>query len=472
MGIYQRLVRAVGYPLVLWRRGDSAELRYLREFERTQFLPADEVRALQMVRLRRLLDHAYQHCPFYRERFAAAGIIPSDIRALEDLRVLPILEKSDIQQRRDALVARDWPADDLLPNHTGGSTGRPLSFFLSRDRKCSRAAATVRHNRWAGWDIGDKVACLWGAAQDAPRAGLRSRIRERLLDRQLFLDAGHITEDKLQAFHQALLRFRPRVILAYARAAVLFARYLRARGLAAYQPHAIVSSAEVLDDADRAMVENVFGCRVFNRYGCREVSVIASECPVHQGLHTAAEGLFVEIDSPAPGQPGSILITDLLSLAMPLIRYRIGDVGSWQDGSCPCGRGLPRLKSVAGRITDFLVGTDGRLVSGIFLATYLVGKRPSLGQVQIQQETAGQVLFRIQRGHDFRNGEDIDYLCAAIRRYLGADTVVDWEFVDALPVERSGKFLFCRSKAGVDYLSGQASNAAAESLVPGSISPL
>lgn len=464
MGIYQRLVRDVAHPLILWRRGDSAELRYRSEFDRTQFLPAEELRALQLVRLGRLLDHAYRHCPFYRERFLAAGLVPSDIRTLEDLRALPILEKSEIQQHRDALVACAWPADDLIPNHTGGSTGRPLSFFLSRDRKCSRAAATVRHNRWAGWDIGDKVACLWGAVQDAPEASLRSRIRGRLLDRQLFLDAGHITEEKLQAFHQALLRFRPRVLLAYARAAVLFARYLRTRGLAAYQPCAIVSSAEVLDDADRAIVEDVFGCRVFNRYGCREVSVIASECPVHQGLHTAAEGLFVEIESAAPGQPGSILITDLLNLAMPLIRYRIGDVGSWQDGSCPCGRGLPRLKSVAGRITDFLVGGDGRLVSGIFLATYVVGKRPSLGQVQIQQETAGQVLFLIQRGPDFRHGEEIDYLCAAIRRYLGADTVVDWEFVDALPVERSGKILFCRSKAGVDYLVGQGTSTRATSL--------
>jgi phenylacetate-CoA ligase len=165
-----------------------------------------------------------------------------------------------------------------------------------------------------------------------------------------------------------------------------------------------------------------------------------------------AEGLYIEIDQNQPGGLGSILITDLLNHAMPLIRYRIGDVGALAEGECRCGRGLPRLARVAGRVTDFLVGADGRLVSGIFLATYVIGKRPSLGQVQIHQETAGQVLFRIHRGPDFRDGEDIDYLHQAARRYLGKDAVVDCEFVDELPAEASGKFLFCRSMAAPDYL--------------------
>jgi len=457
MKIYQQLLRDVAYPLVLFRRGELAERRYLREFEETQFLSPEEIRALQWQRLRRLLDHAYRCCPFYKDRFDAAGLIPSDLRMLEDLRALPVLDKSDIQQRRDALVARAWPADDLLPNHTGGSTGRPLAFFLSKDRKCARAAATVRHNRWAGWDIGDKVACLWGAAQDMAPNGWRARLRSRFLDRQLVLDAGHLTEAKLDEFAESLKRFRPRVLLAYARAVVLLARYLRWRGRTAYQPHAIVTSAEVLEDADRALVEDVFGCPVFNRYGCREVSVIASECPAHQGMHTMAEGLYVEIDEAPAAELGSILITDLLNYAMPLIRYRIGDLGAWQSGVCPCGRGLPRLARVAGRVTDFLVGADGRLVSGIFLATYVVGKRPSLGQVQIHQESAGHVRFRIQRGPAFRDAEDVDYLHQAARRYLGDSARVECEFVDALVAEPSGKFLFCRSKAAPAYLQRSSS---------------
>jgi phenylacetate-CoA ligase len=138
---------------------------------------------------------------------------------------------------------------------------------------------------------------------------------------------------------------------------------------------------------------------------------------------------------------------------MPLIRYRIGDLGAWEDGCCPCGRGLPRLREVAGRVTDFLVGGDGRLVSGVFLATYLVAQRPSLGQVQIHQEKAGQVLYRIRPGKAFREPADMDYVRQVTRQYLGRATVIDWEFVEELKPEPSGKYLFSRSKVAVDYLS-------------------
>jgi phenylacetate-CoA ligase len=444
-------------PLSLWRSGELAQLRYLREFERTQFLSPEELRQLQWERLRALLDHAYRQCPFYRRRFAEAGLVPADLRGLHDLRALPVLEKRDIQEHGGQMVADDWPRQDLIRNQTGGSTGTPVTFYLDGARKCSRAAATVRHNRWAGWEVGDKTAVIWGAPRDRPADGWRSRLRGAVLREPLWLDTACLTEASLGAFQTALLRYRPRIVLAYARAAALFARYLEATGGPTYRPSALVTSAEVLEGEDRALLERVFGCPVFNRYGCREVSVIASECPAHAGLHTMGEGLYVEIETTAgparPGETGSILVTDLLNRAMPLIRYRIGDLGAWADGPCPCGRGLPRLEKVAGRVTDFLVGDDGRLVSGVFLATYVVAHRPSLGQVQIRQHTAGEVVYRIKPGHDFRHDADLEYLRSATREYLGKETRAEAEFVDELPSESSGKFLFSRSTVTPDFLA-------------------
>lgn len=457
MPLYQRLVRDVLVPLALWRRGELGQLRYQREFERTQFLPPDELRRLQTERLRALLAHAYERCPFYRRRFADAGLAPDDVRELEDLRAVPVLEKRDIQEHVGRMVARDWPRADLIRNQTGGSTGTPVAFYLDGSRKCSRAAATVRHNRWAGWEVGDKTAVIWGAPQDRPAGGWRARLRDAALREPLWLDTAHFTEARLSEFRTALLRYRPKVILAYARSAVLFARYLEAAGGPAYRPRSLVTSAEVLEGEDRALLERVFGCPVFNRYGCREVSVVASECAEHDGLHTMAEGLYLEIETPAgparPGEMGSILVTDLLNRAMPLIRYRIGDLGAWADGPCRCGRGLPRLRQVAGRVTDFLVGGDGRLVSGVFLATYVVAHRPSLGQVQIRQHKAGEVVYRIKPGRDFRPDADLRYLRDATRQYLGSSTTAEAEFVDELPPEPSGKFLFSRSTVTPDFLA-------------------
>jgi phenylacetate-CoA ligase len=457
MALYQKVVRHVFLPLSLWRAGETAQLRYLNEFERTQFLSEEEIRELQWARLKVLLRHAHARCPFYRRRFETAGVVPEDLRRLDDLRALQPLEKRDIQEHGGEMVAAEWPATDLIRNQTGGSTGTPVTFYLGVDRKCSRAAATLRHNRWAGWEFGDRAAVIWGAPRDKPVDGWRSFLRRTLLREPLWLDAACLTERSMEEFHTALLRHRPRVIQAYARSAVLFARYLEARGLTPHRPHSLITSAEVLDAEDRAVLERVFGCGVFNRYGCREVSVIASECPAHAGLHTMAEGLYLEIETPAglarPGETGSILVTDLLNFAMPLIRYRIGDMGAWASGTCACGRGLPRLQHVAGRVTDFLVGGDGRLVSGVHLATYVVAHRPSLGQVQIRQHRKGAVLFRLKPGRDFRSDSDLLYLRSATREYLGADTRVDAEVVDNLPAEPSGKFLFSQSTVAPEFMA-------------------
>jgi phenylacetate-CoA ligase len=172
-----------------------------------------------------------------------------------------------------------------------------------------------------------------------------------------------------------------------------------------------------------------------------------------------AEGLYVEIDTPdgpaVPGQVGSILVTDLLNPAMPLIRYRIGDVGSWASGACPCGRHLPRLAQVMGRVTDFLVGCSGQLVSGVFLATYVVAQRPSLGQVQIHQRRAGHLIWKLRPGPGFDPCTDGDYLLRATREHLGPLATAEIEVVGGFASSPSGKFLFSCSSVTPEYLAAR-----------------
>jgi len=458
MTLHAKMVRNLFYPLALVKSGEAATLRYQRELERSQYFAAEQLHALRWRRLQALLRHAYASCPFYRQRMQSVGLHPDDVRDEGDLRRLPPLEKSDLQNHAADLIARDWPKHDLIRNQTGGSTGTPITFFLSRDRKCSRAAATLRHNRWAGYEVGDSAAVLWGAPRDRPPQGWWSSLRNWALAEPLWLDAAHLSEAKLRQFRDALCRRRPKILQAYARVLVLLARFLEHHRLEVPRPQGIISSAEVLDDAERALVERVFGCRVFNRYGCREVSVIASECDAHDGLHVMAEGLYVEIETPhgpaQPGEIGSVLITDLLNHAMPLIRYRIGDMAAWASGSCSCGRALPRLEKIAGRVTDFLIGDAGQLVSGVFLATYVVAQRPSLGQVQIVQDRPGLVTYRIKPSKQFDAAADGEYLRRATQQYLGADARCELELVEELPVSASGKFLFSRSSVTPAFVRG------------------
>jgi phenylacetate-CoA ligase len=450
MSLLEATIRNVIYPLNLWFDGEWAEARYLREYERTQFLPPDAIRALQLERLQRRLRQAYDHCPYYRRKWDALGVHPSDVRRLEDLAEFPVLKKADIQTHRDEMIAENVPGDQMFVDQTGGSTGTPISYYQSYDVDLSRWAVTRRHNGWAGYRVGDKSAWVWGAPRDIPAPTVKNRLRSLLLERTLYLDTAHFTEQKVRTFNEQLKRFRPKVIFAYARALAHLARYLREHSHSVYQPRSIVTSAEVLEPADRQAIEEVFGCPVFDRYGCREVGVLASECAEHAGLHTAAEGLYFEVvvgdRLAAPGEVGKVLVTDLLNFAMPLIRYEIGDMAALETAVCPCGRGLPRLKNIAGRVTDFVVGSDGRLVSGVFLATYVIAKRPTLGQVQIRQHAPGALVYRIaQRNSHGAAPADLDFLRDATHEYVGADTHVEFEFVKELRAEPSGKFIFCRS---------------------------
>ncbi len=111
------------------------------------------------------------------------------------------------------------------------------------------------------------------------------------------------------------------------------------------------------------------------------------------------------------------------------------------------------MERVSGRVPDFLVGADSRLVSGVFLATYVVAHRPSLGQVQICQDKAGAVTYRIRPGREFDPNADGEYLRQATRRHLGDGAACDWEAVEELPAEPSGKFLFSRSSVAPRFLA-------------------
>ncbi len=455
MGLHEMMVRKVFFPMDLCRLGEGKTLSYWKELERSQYFDAEALQQLQAERLRRLLHHAYSQCDFYRQRFEQASLLPTDIKSAEDMQTLPILEKRDIQQHGDTMVARNHTRATLLRDQTGGSTGEPISFRIDLDRKCSRHAAALRHNSWSGWRVGDKVAHVWGATPDIPQDSIKQRIRNSVLDRCIYLDTASVTEAAMRQFVRQLERFRPKIIHAYARSLSLLARFVKDNRLSAWSPHGIVTSAEVLSCQDRKLIEEVFGCRVFNRYGCREFGVIASECEEHDGLHMTAESLLVEVvGEDSPNGVGSVLVTDLLNYAMPMIRYRIGDMARLMTDHCACGRSLPRLAGVEGRVTDFLVGTDGQLVSGVFLATYVLAQRPSLGQVQLFQEQAGKVLYRFTGSGAPRDLDaDIEFLRNATRRYLGKTAVVDTEIVESLSNEASGKLSYCRSLVTADFVA-------------------
>ena len=441
------LIRRVIYPL--WTMRNHPRYRHFaRLFERSQWLSPEELEQMQFRLLQTQLLHAFAHVPLYRRRMEAAKVTPLDIHTREDLRILPVLTKRDVQMHADELVADNVPPNKRGLNQTGGSTGSPLQFWVDHERFDSRRASTDRHNAWAGLRPGDWCAVLWGSTYELGQSSLpRITWRDRLLDRSLLLNTSLVSQGDLDAFIALLRRYKPRRLKAYAQSAAMFARYCVATGVGDIHFDSIITSAEVLLPENREMIEAAFGGKVFNRYGCREVSVIASECQYHSGLHVNADALLIEID-PLPGSAqgcGRVLVTDLFNRSMPLIRYEIGDIAQWsRETACPCGRGLPRLTGVEGRITDFLVMPDGRMVSGPSLAL-LVGQTPNVRQAQFVQTGPIEIRLDVIPSDGYGPHTERD-LRQRLQPYLRGQVQFAIHTVESIPMEPSGKFRFVKSE--------------------------
>lgn len=448
---YAPVARRIVHPLWALKDGER-HISLWKKLERSQYLSADELSNLQSRRLQVMIRHAYENSPFYRSRFDAAGLLPSDITEVADLSKIPVLTKEDIQSHKDEMVARTIPQGDLLQDRTGGSTGKPLYYCRDRRRMDYLRASAMRHDRWAGYEVGDKLAVIWGNRHDfSATEELKWKIRNQLLDRKLILDSSCMDDQIMFAFAERLRRFAPKAMLAYANSCALFASFVVEKGLDDIQIDSAITSAEMLHEHERHIIEKALGCTVFNRYGCREVGVIASECEAHEGLHVNAECLILEFvrDGKAvePGEPGDILVTDLLNFGMPLIRYRIEDVGVPAGRPCSCGRGLPLMEMVAGRVTDFLLAPDGRRISGAALTIYLIANTPGIQQAQIVQESPGELMLRIVRKTDF-NDDSKAFIRQKIGEFFGGEMNIHYDFPEEIAKEPSGKYRFSICKVG------------------------
>jgi len=443
--IYAPFVRNVVHPLWLLKNG-SRQREYLRRFNKTQFLPPEEIEEHRWLALKSLLSHAYENCVYYKERFDSAGIKPRDISSKQDLLSIPMLRREDVQQNAEGMLSAPHNDDHLINDQTGGSTGAPIIFSYDLDRRDSRQACTARHDEWAGYRPGDKKALLWGAVRDLDQLRRwKGRALNLVKNRTLILDASSISEEAMAGFADSISKFRPSVVLAYANVAALFARFLLDNDIRIPRPRSVITSAELLTEDNRRLVENAFGCKVYNRYGCREFAVIASECGQGRGMHVAAETFHIEFVAKGKhagaGERGKILVTDLMNYAMPFIRYEIGDVGAPLEGPCPCGRGLPLMEIEGGRTTEFIMSTRGELVSGVALATYAITRIGGVKQVQILQDSREHIVLKLVKGPGFAASSEQE-LTERFKKFLGEDMNIEIVTVQEIPPSPSGKRQF------------------------------
>ncbi|MCK4626505.1 MAG: phenylacetate--CoA ligase family protein [Phycisphaerae bacterium] len=435
---------------VLERLLSRPTFRYYRDLERSQWFSCQRLRELQLVKLQELVSVALNNTDTYAD---LAGVDRSwRLESLDDLQKLPLLDKANISTHRDGLVNRAVPGGPIRYN-TGGSSGKPLIFYLDKRRQAYDKAARMRTHQWWGVRPGEKEAYIWGSPVELSKQDRIKNIRDWITN-ELLLSAFDLSEQSVGWFVERLRRFGPKCLFGYPSSISLMCQLARREGLdlTDLPVQVVFSTAEVLYDHQKEIIsEALGGVPVVNGYGSREGGFIAHECPEGR-MHITSENVIVEFikdgEPVGPGQDGEIIVTHLDNYAMPFIRYQTGDIGQPSDETCPCGRGLEVMKVMKGRSTDFVVAPDGRWIHGLALI-YVIRDIPGVRQYQIIQEDVDSIHVRVVLDDGFpANG--LERIRDGITERIGAEVRVDVEQVSEIAQDPSGKFRHVISRVARD----------------------
>ncbi len=409
-----------------------------RDFlEQSQWWSGEQVRDFQWHELQRLLKHAFETVPHYRQKYATAGFSLDDIRTWDDFRNLPPLTRQEVNAHRQELRSTGY-SGRLLPEATGGSTGVPTRFFITVESYDWRTASTQRAYAWSGSLLGERILYLSGAPIRPETAWQLNKNRlYHWLRRELPVNTFHQTDQFWEDTWRRAATFRPRFVAGYVSSLESFIGYGRMHHMNLPGLRAVLAMAEPVYDSLRLAVRDVLNAPLFNTYGSREFMSIAVECDVHQGLHINAENILLETKEPASKGPSEFLVTDLHNFGMPFIRYEIGDIGEMDSKPCPCGRGLPKIHSIEGRTLDVLRGADGRMVPGEFFPHLLKDIR-EISEFQVEQKSLDHIVLSVVLNGRLSDDSQ-SLLRQQVSKVLGDGTRLEVREVLSIPRRASGK---------------------------------
>ncbi len=413
----------------------------LYNLRRQQWLQTEQLEEIQQKKLRRMIRHAYENVIYYRRLFDSAGVKPEDIKTAEDLQKIPITTKEQLQKlEQKEIIAKGINPNRCKKLRTSGSTGVPLSIFFRRKDFEFYNLVWARTSLECGQRLWDRFVYLKAIPPPRPRLWF-----EHLgVWKKQVVSYRYTLEKQIED----LRRLRPRVIKAYSSKLFELAMYIKKKGIKDMRPRFIMTMGCTLDRESREMIESAFSTEVFDCYGGFELGCIAWECSEHKGYHINCDSLVLELikdgKAATPGEKGKIVCTALHSFAMPFVRYEIGDVGILSDEKCPCGRGLPLLKSIEGRTDDLFVTPSGELHTSPGLIVYFKAVS-GISQFRIIQESLKCITVQIKPDKNF--SEEIPkQIKETLLKLMGGDLDIRVEVVDTIPPDPSGKLRSIISK--------------------------
>lgn len=435
----------------------AAILKLRSTFEKTQWFTPEEQTLYQERLLRRIVEHAYRHIPYYRDLFDHIRLKPSDIRHLSDLYKIPVLTKEILSARFKTLEATNSRAFRPQVLYTSGTTGRRIEFLVDRPSNILEFVYYWRHWNWAGYRLGAPFAEF--SSIFFLKGGEKSRLashHQRLTNR-LLLNSLSMSHATVKDYVRAIRKHRPLFLKGLPSVLYYFSLFLRQQGLNDISFKAVFSTGETLLPRCRKFIEETFSCKVYDSYGHMERTVAISECP-RGGLHInpdygilelirqndslradfTSEGGYKRDDG--AGYSARVVGTSLYNFSMPLLRYEVGDM-VWVDPEkkCACGRQFPLVDAVDGRQSEVIMTPEGEVITAAFLVFEDV---PDILEGQIVQESLDRLHVKIVPAPSFTKASEAR-LKSRLQMLVGHTAQITLERCDSSGLLRasSGKIL-------------------------------
>lgn len=424
------------------------------EFEEREWDSEDNIKAYQTEKIISLVRHAYNTVPFYRNLYNEHGVLPDDVKSLGDIKKLPLISKSVIKKNINKMISSNWDMSKMIRMQTGGSTGEPMPFYWTKTQKDLITASAFKNYRMTGWNFFNRTMFFSASPIDIR---INQRINKKIkniLKREMVIPFFGVSQDQFKIIKKKIENYKPQVVMGFVSSLYLYAQWLIANNYSDVKIPIIVQMAEKVEEFQIDTIERAFNGKFFKHYGSREMIGIGVECNNHNGLHINHDTMYVELLKDnmdvGVGETGEFVMTSLFSYGMPLIRYKIGDIGKRLGQKCDCGRSSWLGDVTEGRIQDIISTTDGTYISSAFFPHLFKEVSNSVAQYQVIQKNIESIDIKIIKlpGYD---KEIENFLRAQILRVTGKTINLNFKYVKKIELEKSGKFRAVKSEIPINF---------------------
>lgn len=409
---------------------------YLSFLKQSEFWDENRIREYQDEKVRFIVKHAYNTVPFYKEWYDSLNIDVNEIQTVDDLHKLPILTKELVRKNNEKLISSNYKKNKLIKVQTSGTTGTPISVYFTREGLAFQWAVWWRHKARFGLNVKNKHL-VFGARVPVPLEQKKPPYwRKDFINNRVYLSSYHISKNTIRDIVNYLNDVRFDFYTGYPSAIYLFARLIEEEHLELKnKPRYVVTGAEVLTDTFREQIQKIIA-PVTDQYGMNEFAGNFSRCETDY-YHLDFECCYAELHPlPEANEYQKIIFTGWGNLAMPFIRYDIGDYAKQLESKCSCGRQSLALKEIDGRLEEYIVTPDGRKIMGM---NQVFKHASSVKLMQIYQKELEQIEVRIVPASNF-DKKDIDIIEEELIKRIGYDMEIVFKIVDKIELSKLGKF--------------------------------